>query len=304
MVAAKATSLPVRRYGLTQLRRCSGTTTAVGKAGETDSGDDVVAERLWKFDIEVRERALHVEYPLPRELKTSANEVLDEFFDPLVAQVRGASGGLLAGSCVHSLRNRARTLQFLHDVRHCSLQLVEKDRPMEAFVLATTHWRAVASAVVEPAAGSEGATPEKAVAGTEDAADTAAAVVATKPACLHLSICAQRTTRDRAPAIAAVVAGIFGPLAWVPGVLIVNEILMRRVQKYGMLNKNFSFSQDGISLIKSTVRHHIGRMVMDYPRIVDLDEAYKIEEEVTAEALKTAIEDGSFGDLIEGRLEL
>lgn len=81
---------------------------------------------------------------------------------------------------------------------------------------------------------------------------------------------------------------------------------MRRVKKYGMLNKNFSFSVDGISLIKSTVKHHLVRNVIDHPRIVDLEEVYKLKDDtdVDAQTLEKAIADGSYGELFEGRLEL
>merc|ERR1712098_826626 len=114
--------------------------------------------------------------------------------------------------------------------------MVEAERVMEAVLLITTHW------------------------------------------CVHgrsgeglMSIRAQRGTRDVIPAYGAVVAGLLGPLAWIPGVLVINEVIMRRVDKYGALTKN---APNGFAMAKAAVNHHIVRMLYDRQRIISLDDSY------------------------------
>ena len=88
-------------------------------------------------------------------------------------------------------------------------------------------------------------------------------------------------------------------LAWIPGVLIGNEVIMRRVDKYGALTKTTS----GIALGKAAMKHHVLRMIYDRPRVISLADVYSVDEELTSDELLSCIAEGNHSDHISRRFE-
>lgn len=226
----------------------------------------------WFFAFRAEQNSVEVEYALPLELE-APREAVGEFFQPIREQLRGEVGELPAlgaeATTLRSLENTLCSLKMLADVQRRAEQLVEEEKVMEAILLTTTHWRAV---------DGEGAQV--------------------------LSLCASRSTRDRAPAAAIVLAGLCGPLAWLPGVLIGNEVIMRRVDGYGALPKKKTEGGSGWGLAKAALQHHIVRMLYDQPRAVKLREVYEIQEGLTAEELQEHLKQGSEDLCVSGCLEL
>ena len=163
------------------------------------SASAAVSKPPWAFDFTADgSSALSAEYDLPPGLERP-RQALGNFFDPVADHVRSGPTGLLDASSLESLRNAARTLKFLDDLKQKTLELVDEKRVMDAVVLATTSWRVVLSGPVE----------------TE-----------------LLRICARRSLADRAAplalALTALGAGLMGPLALLPGTLLANEVMIRR----------------------------------------------------------------------------
>merc|ERR1719313_2248501 len=134
-------------------------------------------------------------------------------------------------------------------------------RFMEAVVLLTTHWKLTAEAET------------------------------------LLFMAADRSMRDRAPAFLAVTAGILGPYAWLSGLVVVNEIIMRRVDHWGALTKDMP---DGFAMAKAVLKHHIFRMIIDMPRELDLSKCYEVKSGLSAEDLQRIVADGSHADYVSG----
>ncbi|CAK0895183.1 unnamed protein product [Prorocentrum cordatum] len=112
---------------------------------------------------------------------------------------------------------------------------------------------------------------------------------------------AARSLRDRAPAVGAVVAGLAGPLAWIPGVMVVNEVIMKRTDQYGALPK--SGGPSGFDLGKAVMRHHILRMLYDAPRVVDVEKFYNVKDGLSLVELQASIDDGTLDECVTGRFE-
>eukprot|EP00927_Polykrikos_kofoidii_P060310 TRINITY_DN55325_c0_g1_i1.p1 TRINITY_DN55325_c0_g1~~TRINITY_DN55325_c0_g1_i1.p1 ORF type:complete len:268 (+),score=51.54 TRINITY_DN55325_c0_g1_i1:100-903(+) len=235
-----------------------------------------VANKTWCFEFDARDGALHAGYGLPAEL-ASPEDAMGDFFDPISEHLRGISTNVAEDGPTpskRSLQNTARTLQCLDDLRRRSQELVREERTMEALVLATTHWHFTSTSTETDSPSEERR--------------------------LLLALCAQRNYWDRAPAVAAVAAGLLGPLALLPGALVVNEVIMRRVDKYGGLSKD---SPSGLDLAKAVMKHHIFRMLYDRPRSVELDDIYVVDENIKSHDLQTSIADGSHGQHISGKFE-
>mmetsp|Transcript_57472 Transcript_57472/g.186706 ORF Transcript_57472/g.186706 Transcript_57472/m.186706 type:complete len:250 (-) Transcript_57472:99-848(-) len=223
----------------------------------------VVANQSWSWEFRVQEaELLAAEYDLPETLEQP--RAIRDFFQPLVEYIRSGPTPLLDVSSVGSLRNAARTLKMLDDLQQRAEALVAEERAMEAVVLITSKWHVVGEADAQ-----------------------------------LLTLSAQRNWRDRAPAAGAVVAGLLGPLAWIPGALGINEVIMRRVDRYGGLSKS---TPSGYDLMKATMNHHIVRAIYDRPRVVKLAEHYEVADIVELETLREAIADGSHSEHVKGRL--
>mmetsp|Transcript_85582 Transcript_85582/g.277166 ORF Transcript_85582/g.277166 Transcript_85582/m.277166 type:complete len:246 (-) Transcript_85582:102-839(-) len=218
----------------------------------------------WRWEFRVQEQTLRAEYDLPAEL--AVEKALEDFFSPLHEHVKGGPTPLLGDSGTSSLRNSARALSFLDDLKQRTEQLVEERRVMEAVALLTTRWSLVAGGGHE---------------------------------LLHIG--ALRSFRDRAPAFGAVTAGLLGPLAWIPGVLVCNEVIMRRVDAYGALVKD---SPDRYEMAKAVMKHHILRALYDWPRAMQLEDCYEVQEGLGDVELQEAITRGEHRRCVAGRAEL
>eukprot|EP00747_Dinoflagellata_sp_TGD_P171120 gnl/TRDRNA2_/TRDRNA2_204393_c0_seq1.p1 gnl/TRDRNA2_/TRDRNA2_204393_c0~~gnl/TRDRNA2_/TRDRNA2_204393_c0_seq1.p1 ORF type:complete len:255 (+),score=34.96 gnl/TRDRNA2_/TRDRNA2_204393_c0_seq1:50-814(+) len=227
----------------------------------------IVSNKSWSFEFKVSDKSLHAEYLLPQKLTSPRDAILDDFFGPIVEHVRSCPTELLSTSSTQSLRNILCTLQFLDDLKDQASKLLDEEMAMEAILLTTTNWRVM-----------QGNDEEL------------------------LRICAQRNLRDRAPAAATVAAGLVGPLAWIPGVLVINEVIMRRVDNYGALTKDPDTTLTSrLNLAKASFHHHIARMIYDRPRVITLDKLYDIPDDISAEDLERIFGDGSHGEHITGR---
>ncbi|CAK0895191.1 unnamed protein product [Prorocentrum cordatum] len=158
----------------------------------------VVSRGPWSFEFEAKGAVLHAQYGLPPKLPCP-QEAIAEWSGPIADEVRRGPTELMGSS---SERNAACVLRFLDDVQSAAAGLARQERPMEALVL--RRW-ILPSPRVSCCTGPAGAA---------------------------------RSLRDRAPAVGAVVAGLAGPLAWIPGVMVVNEVIMKRTDQYGALPKS------------------------------------------------------------------
>mmetsp|Transcript_4692 Transcript_4692/g.5982 ORF Transcript_4692/g.5982 Transcript_4692/m.5982 type:complete len:151 (-) Transcript_4692:24-476(-) len=116
-----------------------------------------------------------------------------------------------------------------------------------------------------------------------------------------MEIRAARTFQDRYPVMLALLGGLLGPLAWPPAVLLLNEVVMRRVDQYKAL-KVTETTYSGRFLGSAAVKHHILRPLMDVPQLVNLNEAYALKDDLTDDALKDIIKSRSHRDHVSGKL--
>lgn len=173
-----------------------------------------------------------------------------EFFEPLREHVREK-----ADDTDDSLRTAVQSLAFLSEMSEKVEKLTEEKRMLEALVLATTKW---------------------------------VLMRAKKPVVV---ISCDRLPRDRGPVHVALLASfVGGPITVIPLALILNEMVMRRMDKNGILTKS---PPDGWAFGKAVFQHHVWRTLYDPPRPVDLDECYKINEGLTTDDLLAVLADGT-----------
>lgn len=205
------------------------------------------------------------EYLLPEFI--SPRQAIGDFFQPICEQVRGGCTQLLDVSSLESAKRVVCLLVFLDALKQEAEHVVEQQRVMEALVLVTTQWKISDNAV--------------------------------GPELLHIS--AMRSLDDQLPAIGVLATGalstILGPFAWFPGILIVNEAMMRRTQKWEGFPEALPC---GLTLAKSMLQHHLIRMVYDPPRLVRLDDWYKVDDCVDLSILQNSIADGSYSEHVFG----
>lgn len=222
----------------------------------------------WNFKFEMGEKTLCAEYLLPEFV--APRRGIRDFFQPICEQVRSGCTPLLDGKSQESAKRAACTLVFLDALRERAEDFVEQQRVMEALVLITTQWK-----ISDSVAG---------------------------PDLVHIS--AKRSLEDHLPAIGALATGvlgpILGPLAWMPGVLVINEAMMRRTKKW----EGFPEAPPcGFTLAKAVLQHHLVRMFYDPPFLVRLDEWYKVDDHVELSVLQSSIAEGSYSEHVSGQFK-
>nr|ABI14349.1 unknown [Pfiesteria piscicida] len=222
----------------------------------------VIANESWSWEFQNVEGLLIGSYSLPETLEQP--QAIRNFFSPVSTHVRSLPAPALDSSRLEALRDATRVLALLEDLQRRAEELAAEERAMEAIVLMTSRWRLI---------GCDG-----------------------MPV---VELLADRSWRDRGPAIAAVAAGLLGPLAWLPGMLGINEVIMRRVDKYGGLSKS---TPSGYDLAKATMKHHIVRAIYDVPRQVKLVDHYQVDEQASLEDIREAILAGEQGQFVTGKL--
>mmetsp|Transcript_68386 Transcript_68386/g.164134 ORF Transcript_68386/g.164134 Transcript_68386/m.164134 type:complete len:278 (+) Transcript_68386:59-892(+) len=228
----------------------------------------------WKFELQVMDGSLQVEYELPEKL-SSPTEAVDSFFSAVAEEVAAGASSSLAGSRDASA-NAVFALQFLDDVKRKVLQLIEEESVMEAVVLMTQRYALLRQVEKED--------QKK---GVEQV----------------MQLQAARNFHDRAPAFLAIVAGLLGPIAWLPAALLLNEVLMRRVDRYKALNYSAS-AYSGRFLGIAAAKHHMIRPLVDVPRLVVLNDVYSLDPELTEDDLKETIASRSHRRYVTGDLTL
>ncbi|CAK0895186.1 unnamed protein product [Prorocentrum cordatum] len=254
---------------------------AVGRRAIT-----VVSRGPWSFEFEAKGAVLHAQYGLPPKLPCP-QEAIAEWSGPIADEVRRGPTELMGSSSERTLRNAACVLRFLDDVQSAAAGLARQERPMEALVLRRWILPSPRVSCCTGPAGVSGITTNWRVMSGQGSE--------------LVRIQAARSLRDRAPAVGAVVAGLAGPLAWIPGVMVVNEVIMKRTDQYGALPK--SGGPSGFDLGKAVMRHHILRMLYDAPRVVDVEKFYNVKDGLSLVELQASIDDGTLDECVTGRFE-
>jgi len=219
----------------------------------------------WNFRFSVQNNALRAEYDLPTEI-VSPQQAVSGFLGPLREELRRGPKAALDNSSAESLQDTIRLLTFLDELEKNTTNMLAEHRVMEALVLLTTQWK-FASEV-----GADGI----------------------------LHICPERSLEDRGPAMCMLAGIMLGPLAWVPGILVINEIVMRRCKRYG------AFAAPPPSMLneaRAGFTHHLVRMLYEKPRLVVLKECYHVGADIDMTVLQQAVLNGSHAQHVSGYYE-